>query len=116
MSSPSTGIVFTGFPWKPLKVTEAREGSGMPPEERQDEICSVMRDMQGLLSTVADLSLSALAAAQDNSLDLLADVSEELLTCHVKYAAKYRRLLGLWLRPSNFAGSAMTAPASPPPV
>jgi hypothetical protein len=75
----------------------------MPPDERQDEICSVMRDMSDLLTIEADLGLSALAAVQAGSLDRLAHFSEELLTCHVQYAAKYRRLMGLWLRPSTFA-------------
>jgi hypothetical protein len=80
----------------------------MPPEERQDEICSVLQDIRGLLTEEANLGVSALTAAEAGSLDCLADVSEKLLTCHVKYAAKYRRLMGLWLRPSNFAGTVMS--------
>jgi hypothetical protein len=73
----------------------------MPPEERQDEICAILQDIRGLLTEEADLGLSALAAAEAGSLDCLADVSEKLLACHVQYAAKYRRLMGLWLRPAT---------------
>jgi hypothetical protein len=81
----------------------------MPPEERQDQIYAVLQDIRGLLTEEAALGASALAAAEAGSLDCLADVSEELLTCHVRYAARYRRLMGLWLRPSSFIGPVLLA-------
>jgi hypothetical protein len=81
----------------------------MPPEERRDEICSILQDIRGLLTEETNLGVSALAAAEAGSLDSLADVSEKLLTCHVKYAAKYRRLMGLWLRPSNSGRPVMSS-------
>jgi hypothetical protein len=72
----------------------------MSPEERQEEICSVLRDIRGLLVKELDLGASGLAALQADSLERLADVSEELLICHASYAVMYRRLMGLWLRPA----------------
>jgi hypothetical protein len=81
-------------------VPEAREGSGMSPNERQQEICSNMQDMRELLLKESDLGASALAAIEAGSVDRLADASEELLACHASYAVLYRRLVGLWLRPA----------------
>jgi hypothetical protein len=81
-------------------VPAAREGSGMSPNERQQEICSIMQDMRKLLLKESDLGASGLAAIEAGSVDRLADTSEELLACHASYAVLYRRLVGLWLRPA----------------
>jgi hypothetical protein len=81
-------------------VPAAREGTGMSPNERQGEICSIMQDMRELLLKESDLGASGLAAIEAGSVDRLADASEELLACHSSYAVLYRRLVGLWLRPA----------------
>jgi hypothetical protein len=70
----------------------------MLPQERQEKILAVLRDIRLLLAREADLGVRAATAAQAGSLDRLADLSEELLTCHVQYAVYYRRFLGLWIR------------------
>jgi hypothetical protein len=72
----------------------------MSPEERQEQIASVMQDMRGLLVRESGLGASGLAAIEVGSVERLADASEELLACHASYAALYRRLAGLWLRPA----------------
>jgi hypothetical protein len=73
----------------------------LSPEERQDERASVVRDLRILLTTEADLGATALAAAQAGSLERLAEVSDLLLSAHLQYAVKYRKLLALWLRPGH---------------
>jgi hypothetical protein len=107
MSSLGTGIAMAQVLGDPWGVPEAREGSGMSPEERRDEIRSVMREISGLLSKESDFCASGLAAIEAGSLDRLANVSEELLICHATYAVQYRRLMGLWLRPA--AGGVMNS-------
>jgi hypothetical protein len=59
-----------------------------------------MRNMRELLIKETALGASGLAAIEAGSVDRLADTSEELLACHASYAVMYRRLVGLWLRPS----------------
>jgi len=82
-------------------VPEAQENHGMSPEERHARIRSVMRDMREVLVKESALGESGLAAIEAGSVDRLADTSEELVACHASYAVMYRRLVGLWLRPTG---------------
>ena len=73
----------------------------MTPEERQEEVASLLGDCRRLLATEADLQANALSAAMLGSMELLADAADELIQCHSQFAAKYRRLMAVWLRPVN---------------
>jgi hypothetical protein len=70
-------------------------------EQSQQDVASAVRECRLLLAAEVDLATSALAAAGLESPAQLADAGEELLECHSRFAAKYRRLLATWLRPSD---------------
>jgi hypothetical protein len=66
-------------------------------EQRQEELGSLVGDLQIILAAELDLVTLALAAAQEGMQDALTQTAEELLSVHGNFASTYRKLLARWL-------------------